>query len=240
MDTAHTCLFSSLLVFAGIAPALLSGSVHTRSPEAFGALGADFNPKSVHVYVSIFAINVAPEPVKETAGVAPPPTPQRAQPSTDTLRVPSEKESNSKEAARLQAFLRQSLVEALRKGGFPADPLSSTRPEKGALLKGVFVEVDSQNHNCLAVVGGTAPPPKYLLYVGAFNLARPDQPLYKVMTMETCDAHFGPLISLNNYIPMEKYEVNKSPSEDEVRKVCGQIVANLTALLGANPAAFSQ
>ena len=60
------------------------------------------------------------------------------------------------------------------------------------------------------------------------------------MTMENCDAHFGPLISLNNYIPMEKYEVSKSPSEDEVRKICAQIVANLTALLGANPAAFSQ
>lgn len=102
------------------------------------------------------------------------------------------------------------------------------------------MEVDSQNHNCLALIGGTAPPPKYLLYVGAYNLARPDQPLYKVMTMETCDAHFGPLISLNNYIPMEKYEVSKSPSEDEVRKICAQIAANLTALLGANPTAFSQ
>ena len=163
MITARTYLFSSLLLIAGIAPALLSGSAHTRSPKAIGASGADFNPKSVHVYVSIFAINVAPEPVKETAGVAPPPTPQRAQPSTETPRVPSEKESNSKEAARLQAFFRESLIEVLRKSGFPADPLPSTRPDKGALLNGVFAEVDSQNHNCLAIVGGTAPPQVFVI-----------------------------------------------------------------------------
>ena len=52
-------------------------------------------------------------------------------------------------------------------------------------------------------------------------------------------AQFGPLISLNNFIPMEKYEVSKSPTESEVRKVCGQVVANLRALLSVNSAAFS-
>ena len=29
---------------------------------------------------------------------------------------------------------------------------------------------------------------------------------------------YGPLISLNNFIPMEKYEVSKNPTEEEVRK----------------------
>jgi hypothetical protein len=176
--------------------------------------------------------------------VPPPPTPQRSQgsarPATESPRVPSDAEANSKQAAQLQSLFRDALLRALRKGGFTAALQSGTRPEKGVLLKGVFAEVDSQNHNCLAILGGTAPAPKFVLYVGAYNLARPDQPLYRVMTMESCDAHFGPLISLNNYIPMEKYEVSKSPSEEEVRKICAQIVANLLALLGANPAAFSQ
>ncbi len=243
MATARACLFSILLLSVGLAPALLSGSAgHVASP-AFGALGADFNAKSVHVYVSVFHIRAAPAPAKEPARV-PPSTPQRSQdnasPATESPRIPIDPEANSKEAARLQAFFSDALLQALRKSGFPATPQPGTRPEKGVLLKGVFAEVDSQNHNCLALVGGTAAPPKYLLYVGAYNLARPDQPLYRIMTMETCDAHFGPLISLNNYSPMEKYEVSKSPSEDEVRKICAQIVANLTALLGANPAAFSQ
>ncbi len=244
MSAARVCLFSGLLLFAEFAPALLSGSGRHVSPPAFGAAGGDFNPKLVRVYVSVFDIKAAPAPAKESAGVLPPPAPQNSQdgtrPATETPRVVFDAEANSKEAARLQAFFGDALLQALRKSGFAAAPQPGTRPEKGVLLKGVFAEVDSQNHNCLAMVGGTALPPKYLLYVGAYNLARPDQPLYRVMTMETCDAHFGPLISLNNYIPMEKYEVSKNPSEDEVRKICGQIAANLTALLGANPAAFSQ
>jgi len=242
MIMARAFLFSSLLVFAGIAPALLSGSARHISSSAFGAPGADFNAKSVRVYVSVFDINAAP-PVKEPARVPPPPAPQRSQdsarPSTESPRVPSDAEANSKQAARLQALFGDALLQALRKSGFTAAPQPGTRPEKGVQLKGVFAEVDSQNHNCLAILGGTAPAPQFALYVGAYNLARPDQPLYQVMTMETCDARYGPLISLNKYIPMEKYEVSKSPSEDEVRKTCAQIVANLTALLGANPAAFS-
>jgi len=78
-----------------------------------------------------------------------------------------------------------------------------------------------------------------VLYVGVYNLARPDQPLYRVMAMETCDAHYGPVISLNNYIPMDEYEVSKTPTEDEVRKICAHVAANLKALLSVNPAAFS-
>lgn len=244
MITARAYLFSSLLLLAGIAPALLSGSARHIASSAFGAPGADFNAKSVRVYVSVFDINAAPPPAKEPARVPPPPAPQRSldstRPSTESPRVPPNAEANSKQAAQLQAFFGDALLQALRKSGFTAAPQSGTRPEKGVQLKGVFAEVDSQNHNCLAILGGTAPAPQFALYVGAYNLARPDQPLYQVMTMESCDARYGPLISLNNYIPMEKYEVSKSPSEDEVRKVCAQIVANLTALLGANPVAFSQ
>ncbi len=242
MARARAQLLSSLILLAGFVPALLSGSARHVSSPGRGASGADFNAKTVRVYVSTFDINAAPD--KEPASVPPPPTPQRAkgsaQPSKDSQRVTPEAESNSKQVVRLQALFGDALLQTLRKSGFIAAAQPGTQPEKGVLLRGVFAEVDSQNHNCLAILGGTGPAPKYLLYVGAYNLARPDQPLYRVMSMETCDTHFGPLISLNNYIPMEKYEVNKSPSEDEVRKICGQIVANLTALLGANPAAFSQ
>lgn len=242
MTLAHAYLCLSLILLAGSAPAFLSGGGRNVSSSTRGASGTEFNPKSVRVYVSVFDINAAP--AKEPARVPPPPAPQRSQgstrPPTESPRVPFDPEANSKEAVRLQAFFGDALLQALRKSGFTAAPQPGTRPEKGVLLKGVFAEVDSQNHNCLALVGGTAPPPKYLLYVGAYNLARPDQPLYRVMTMEPCDAHFGPLISLNNYIPMEKYEVSKSPSEEEVRRICAQIAANLAALLGANPAAFSQ
>lgn len=158
MITARAYLLSSLLLLAGIAPALLSGSARHISSSAFGAPGADFNAKSVRVYVSVFDINAAPPPAKEPARIPPPPAPQRSQdstrPSTESPRVLSDAEANSKQAAQLQAFFGDALLQALRKSGFTAAPQAGSRPEKGALLKGVFAEVDSQNHNCLAILGG--------------------------------------------------------------------------------------
>jgi len=241
MAMARAYLFSSVVLLAGLAPALLPGSAGPVSITASSARNSDFNPKSVRVYVSLFDVNAAPG--KEPAAIAQAPAPQKAQSgaraSGESPRVLQDAETSSKQAERLKAFFGDAPVQALRKNGFNAAPVGSTHPEKGVLLKGVFAEMDSQNHNCLAILGGTTPAPRFVLYVGAYNLARPDQPLYRVMSMENCDAHYGPLISLNNYIPMEKYEVSKSPTEDEVRKVCGQVVANVMALLSANSAAFS-
>ena len=241
MATARAYLFSSVVLLAGVVAALLPGNARHVSKPSSGAPGSDFNPKSVRVYVSQFDINAAPG--KEPAAITQAPAPQKSQPgartSGESPRVLREAETSSKQAERLKAFFGDALVQALRKNGFNAAPQGNSRPEKGVLLRGVFAEVDSQNHNCLAILGATTPAPSFVLYVGAYNLARPDQPLYRIMTMENCDAQFGPLISLNNYIPMEKYEVSKSPTEDEVRKVCGQVVANLRALLSVNPAAFS-
>ena len=82
--------------------------------------------------------------------------------------------------------------------------------------------------------------PKFFLYVGIFNLARPDQPLYQLAAEQPGGSQFGPVITLNNYIPLAKYELDKNPTEEDVRKICAQIAASLTALLGANPNAFSQ
>jgi hypothetical protein len=241
MAPARTCLFSSVVLLAGVVAALLPGNARHVPKPFSGAASSDFNPKSVHVYVSLFDINAAPG--KEPAAITQVPAPQKPQPggrpSGQSPHVLQDAETSPKQADRLKAFFGDTLVQALRKNGFNAAPQGSSRPEKGVLLKGVFAEVDSQNHNCLAILGGTTSASRFALYVGAYNLARPDQPLYRVMTMENCDAQFGPLISLNNYIPMEKYEVSRSPTEDEVRKVCGQVVANLRALLSVNSAAFS-
>ncbi|HKN23325.1 MAG TPA: hypothetical protein VJX72_00650 [Candidatus Acidoferrum sp.] len=241
MAAARAYLISILMLLAGVVAAVLPGSARHASTTSSGTPGSDFNPKSVHVYVSLFDINAAP--AKEPAAITQAPVPQKPQPgaraSGESPHVLQDAETSFKQAERLKAFFGDALVQALRKTGFNATPLGTSHPDKGVLIKGVFAEVDSQNHNCLAILGGTTRAPSFVLYVGAYNLARPDQPLYRVMTMENCDAQFGPLISLNNYIPMEKYEVSKSPTEDEIRKVCGQVVANLRALLTANSAAFS-
>jgi hypothetical protein len=49
----------------------------------------------------------------------------------------------------------------------------------------------------------------------------------------------GPVITLNSYIPLAKYELDKNPTEEDVRKICAQIAASLKGLLASNPNAFS-
>lgn len=241
MATARTCLFSSVVLLASLASGLLPASTWQASHSARRAPTSEFNPKSVRVYVSAFDINAAP--AQESAKVSPPASPQKPTgsppPNSASSVSPRDADSSAKRADRLKTFFGDALLQALRKSGFNTAPIGSSHPEKGVLLKGVFAEVDSQNHNCLAILGATNPASSFVLYVGAYNLARPDQPLYRVMTMENCDAKFGPVITLNNYVPMDEYAVSKNPTEDEVRKVCAQIVANLRALLSVNSAAFS-
>ena len=91
-----------------------------------------------------------------------------------------------------------------------------------------------------AVLGSASTNPQFVLYVGDFNLSRPDQPLYEPAPVQSPDNRFGPVITLNNYVPLAKYELSKNPTEEEVRRICSQIVANLTTLLDTNATAFSQ
>jgi hypothetical protein len=46
------------------------------------------------------------------------------------------------------------------------------------------------------------------------------------------------VITLNNYVPLAKYELDKNPTEEDVQKICNQIAANLVSLLETNPHAF--
>ncbi len=145
------------------------------------------------------------------------------------------------QARRLMDFFALTLVQAFQKADYNAvrqqgNSVSTT----GVLLRGVFAEADARNRVRRAMLGGGARGAKLLLYVGTFNLARPDQPLYQLAVTQNTDARYGPIITLNNYIPLVKFEMSKNPTEDEVRKICSQIVQNLTMLLKTNPAAFSK
>lgn len=137
-------------------------------------------------------------------------------------------------------FFATTLVETLNKNGYNARRARGQQLSKGALLRGVFAEPDEKNRIRRALLGGTSLNPKFLLYVGIFDLARPDQPLYQLAAGQPGGAQFGPVITLNNYIPLAKYELDKNPPDEDVRKICAQIAASLTALVTANPHAFSQ
>ena len=136
-------------------------------------------------------------------------------------------------------FFNLTLVQTFQKNHFNAVRVSSAPPNSGVLISGIFAEADPQNHARRGLLGSTAPGSKFILYVGVANLSRPRQPLYQPAPVQDQDARYGAVITLNNYIPLTKFEIDKNPTEDEVRKICAEIVANLAALLAANPAGFS-
>lgn len=145
------------------------------------------------------------------------------------------------QARRLMDFFTLTLLDNFKKSGFTAARRQwHTQADKGALISGVFAEPDAKNRIRRAMLGGGAPGVTMLLYVGTFNLARPSEPLYLPAIEQNSDSRYGPIITMNNYIPMVKFELSKHPAEKEVQEISLQIVQSVASLLQANSAAFAQ
>jgi hypothetical protein len=209
-----------------------------KSFKATGSVSAS----QVPIYVSDFELPTLPptapsNPASGVAGKSPKPATRAA--DAPPL-VYDDSDVASVRARKLIDFFSSTLIKTLQNNGYTAARLSGALPENGVLLQGVFSESGPQNRIRRALLGSVSPSPKFLLYVGTFNLARPDQPLYEMATDQPGEANYGPIITMNSYIPMTKYELDKNPSEDEVQKICAKVVASLTTLLNSNPDAFSQ
>lgn len=222
-------LFAFGVLFAAVDRRTLA-SPQTSDPPA----------ANIPVFITDFELlSATPNPVS----AKPPATPQdkqkpQEQKSLEPL-VYQDAEAPTLQARRLIDFFTATLLQTLQKSGYHATQSSSRNPSSGALLRGVFAEPDAHNRIRRALLGGTSINPRFLLYVGIFNLARTDQPLYRLAEEQSPSSKYGPVITLNNYIPLAKYELDKNPTDEEVRKICVQIAASLTGLLTANPAAFS-
>lgn len=221
---------------AGACISLLSLAIPAGLCAAASPQSADLPATSVPILINDF----------ELVSVPPPPNYPKAQTTPrnqQTLKKPAatdEVELASVQARRLMDFFAASLVETLQKSGYTARRSRGAALPKGALLRGVFAEPDEKNRIRRTLLGGTSINSKFLLYVGIFNLSRPDQPLYQLAAEQPGGSQFGPVIMLNSFVPLAKYELDKNPTEEDVRKICVQIAASLTALLAANANAFSQ
>jgi hypothetical protein len=220
-------LYCGVTLTASISPTLVTP-----------AAAQDVSAPSIPVQLSdfeLFSSATSPSPDPTAAEAAKKIPPKDAPPAVFELSdIPSI------QARRLMDFFALTLLQSFQKAGYNATRQQANAvSSSGILLRGVFAEADGRNRIRRAILGGGAPGAKLLLYVGTFNLARPDQPLYQPAVMQNSDARYGPIITLNNYIPLVKFEMSKNPTEDEVRKICTQIVQNLTTLLQTNPAAFA-
>ncbi len=227
----HSLLgFARIILFA-VLLASLGAPQSSAQPRA-----ADSPAHSVPVLVSDFELHSV---LPSSYPVVRIPT----APEKEKLQFPlvyEETDLPSAQARREIDFFAMTLVQSLEKKGFHATWTSGRNPPAGALIRGVFAEVDALNRIRRAVLGGGSPSARFLLYVGIFNLARQEQPLYQPATDQPSGVGYGPVITLNNYIPLAKYELDKNPTEEDVQKICNQIAASLATLLESNPNAFAK
>jgi hypothetical protein len=227
---------SRRLFFVGNVPVLLFiACCLAADPAGAQEPSSPATSSPVPVFVSDFELF--------SSAVAPPPDPNAKKPPPKDAppAVFELSDDPSVQARRLMDFFSITLVQGFQKAGYSASRQQTMpRPDHGILLRGVFAESDANNRIRRAMLGGGTPGAKLLLYVGTFNLARPDQPLYQTAMVQSPDSRYGPIITVNNYIPLAKFELSKNPTEDEVRRICDQLVQNLTTLLKTNPDAFSK
>ena len=178
-------------------------------------------PSKPTVYVSDFEIDVLPPP------------PGSRKPEDDPR----------KQASRLVDLMSTKLLAALQKAGYPAVRMreGGARPDKGVAIRGLFAEVDDENHWRRALIRTATDSGKMEALVVVANLAKPDQALYEIAPLPGNDNNIpGAVITLSPYVPLTKYDLSKDAKEDVFQKIAPRVVDDLTALLDANPAASSE
>ena len=175
---------------------------------------------TVTVYVSDFEIDVLP------------PEAGQQKPEDDPRRL----------ASRLVELMSTKLVAALRKGGYTAVRMHAgdARPDRGVQIRGLFAEVDEENHWRRAVIQTADDSGAMEAMVSVANLAKPEQALYEIAPLPGNEDKPGAVITFSPYIPLTKFDLSKDAKEDVFQKIARQIVNDLTDLLNANPLAIPQ
>jgi uncharacterized protein DUF4410 len=148
----------------------------------------------------------------------------------------------SERANALVTAMSEHLLRTLGKAGYTVHRFrpGEALPQAGLRIRGVFAEPDEGNRIRRLLVGSDSTALKMLLYVGVDDLARPEQPLYELAKPLINDGKHGPVITVTSYSPVARFEMDKNPSDEDIKKVVTDIVADLSALLHANHTWASQ
>jgi hypothetical protein len=192
--------------------------------------------KSKIVYVTDFELDAAEASGKLEKSVPAVP------PSAAAQLDPKREQGSVEQAGRLVDFMSVTLVKELEKAGYSAQRLrpGQTRPTDGIRISGIFGEPDAQNRLRRAIVGTLSGDGKMALFVGISNLARPDQAFYAAADANATDTKAGSVITVSSFAPVAKFAIEKNTTEKTVRDTAAVIVADLSALLGANIVALTQ
>jgi hypothetical protein len=151
-------------------------------------------------------------------------------------------EDPHRQASRLVELMSTRVVAALQKAGYGATRMHTgdARPDTGVGLRGLFAEVDSENHWRRAIIRTVTDSGKMQALVAVSNLAKPDQALYEIAQIPGNENKPGAVITLSPYVPLTKYELSKDANEDVFKAIAPRVVSDLTELLKRNPAAMPQ
>lgn len=180
------------------------------------------------VYVSDFEIDAVPsEPRNRAAG-------------TRKAGAEVQDDDPRTQASRLVELMSTKLLAALRKAGYTAVRMQpgAARPESGVRIRGLFAEIDNENHWRRAVIRTAGDSGKMQALVSVGNLAKPDQALYEIANVPGNENKPGAVITLSPYVPLTKFELNKDANEEVFKAIAPRIVSDLTALLNANSSAM--
>jgi hypothetical protein len=258
------------LLFAPIANPVPSWTAAGTAAASHVTQGSNGNPgNSKVVYVKDFELEVARRSTDKNSPTGSASDPASSEPGGTASSVPrapssspttgptgkpssspataqsADSKAENSPAVRANALVNavsESLVRALEKAGYTVhrQRAGEAPAQTGLRIRGVFAEPDEQNRIRRLVVGGDSTTPKMLLYVGVDDLTRPEQPLYELAKPPNKDARRGPVITVTSFSPVARFELDKNPSDDDLKKITGDIVADLNALLRANPTVVSQ
>jgi hypothetical protein len=224
------------IVPSALVPALAAALLITLAPLAASPATPPQLPAASDktiVYLSDFQLDVLPLDTGSHTSTATPP------PSSPDARKQSEEAR--KQASHIVDRMAANLVLNLQKAGYTAVRLHSgdARPDHGVLIRGLFAEVDKENHWRRAVIRSTSDSGKIQVLVSVANLNKPDQALYEIAHLPGNENKPGAVITLSPYVPLAKFDLAKDAPEEAFQKIAVRIVSDLTALLNANPGAVS-
>ena len=178
------------------------------------------SPPKPTVYVSDFDIDV--EPLQAGA----------QEPEDDPRKL----------AGHLVELMSTKLVVALQKAGYSATRMhvGDALPDKGVQIRGLFAEVDEENHWRRAVIRSATDSDKMEALVAVANLSKPQQALYEIANLPGNEDRPGAVITLSPYVPLTKYDLSKDADENVFKGIAPRVVNDLTDLLTRNPAAMTQ
>jgi hypothetical protein len=190
-------------------------------------------PKKVPVYVNNFELDVLPATPGQKLAAA-------AAGDASQLGAKTEPPDPAQQASRLVDLMATKLVAALENAGHPAQRLrpEDERPSNGVQIRGIFAEIDNENHWRRAVIRTGTDTGRMEAMVAVANLARPDQALYEIAHLPGNENKPGAVITLSPYVPLQKYDVDKDAGEDLFARVASRMVADLSDLLNRNPGAL--